>query len=51
LEGEEALLTALFALESKLEADQARKPKHQKPELQARWRREIADITARLHLG
>jgi hypothetical protein len=34
-----------------LEADQARKPKHQKPELQARWRREIADITARLHLG
>ncbi len=51
LEGEEALLTALFALESKLEADLARKPKHQKPALQARWRREIADITARLHLG
>ncbi|HGM5102160.1 MULTISPECIES: ABC-F family ATP-binding cassette domain-containing protein [Serratia] len=51
LKGEEALLTALFALESKLEADLARKPKHQKPELQARWRREIADITARLNLG
>ncbi|SAP64032.1 putative transporter ATP-binding component [Klebsiella oxytoca] len=51
LEGEEALLTALFALESKLEDDLARKPKHQKPALQARWRREIADITARLNLG
>ncbi|HIF6610825.1 TPA: ABC-F family ATP-binding cassette domain-containing protein [Serratia marcescens] len=50
-ESEEALLTALFALESKLEDDLARKPKHQKPALQARWRREIADITARLNLG
>ncbi|MDU7471426.1 MAG: ATP-binding cassette domain-containing protein, partial [Serratia marcescens] len=50
-ESEEALLTALLALESKLEDDLARKPKHQKPALQARWRREIADITARLNLG
>ncbi|CUY45390.1 ABC-F family ATP-binding cassette domain-containing protein [Serratia marcescens] len=51
LEDEEALLAALLALESKLEDDLARKPKHQKPALQARWRREIADITARLNLG
>ncbi|MEG7344830.1 ABC-F family ATP-binding cassette domain-containing protein [Serratia marcescens] len=51
LEDEEALLAGLLALESKLEDDLARKPKHQKPALQARWRREIADITARLNLG
>lgn len=48
---EDALLNALLLLESKLQEDLARKPKHQKPELQARWRREIAEITARLNLG
>lgn len=28
--------------------DLARKPRHQKPQLQAQWRKEIDDITARL---
>lgn len=48
---EDALLAALLSLESKLQEDLARKPRHQKPELQARWRREIAAISARLNLG
>lgn len=48
---EEALLAALFLLEEKLQEDLARKPKHQKPALQARWRREIAAINARLYLS
>lgn len=38
---EEALLTRLIALESQLAEDLARKPRHQKPERQIRWRQEI----------
>lgn len=40
----EALLTQLIALETRLEQDLARKPAHQKPLLQAQWREEIARI-------
>lgn len=35
-------------LEQRLAEDLARKPRHQKPQLQAQWRKEIDDITARL---
>ncbi|HID4130032.1 TPA: ATP-binding cassette domain-containing protein, partial [Pluralibacter gergoviae] len=35
------LLTRLIALESQLAEDLARKPRHQKPERQIRWRQEI----------
>lgn len=47
---EERLLTALFELESKLQEDLARKPKHQKTQLQQQWREEIATLSARLSL-
>jgi len=50
---EEALLLALLALlevESKLDEDLTRKPKHQKPALQAQWREEIALLKAQLEL-
>ncbi|ENG6105326.1 ABC-F family ATP-binding cassette domain-containing protein [Serratia liquefaciens] len=47
---EERLLAALFELESKLQEDLARKPKHQKVQLQQQWRSEIATITAQLNL-
>ena len=42
------LLERLVALETLLEDDLARKPKHQKPQLQAQWRKEIEEIEARL---
>ena len=42
------LLERLIMLETQLEDDLARKPKHQKPLLQAQWRKEIAAITAKL---
>lgn len=42
------LLERLIALETLLEDDLARKPKHQKPQLQAQWRREIEEIEAQL---
>ncbi|VFT73488.1 putative transporter ATP-binding component [Klebsiella aerogenes] len=38
---EEALLARLIDLEQWLADDMARKPKHQKPSLQAQWREEI----------
>ena len=41
-------LERLVALETLLEEDLARKPKHQKPQLQAQWRREIEEIEAQL---
>jgi hypothetical protein len=44
----DALLERLIDLEQRLADDMARKPKHQKPHLQAQWREEIAVITARL---
>ena len=39
---------AQHAMEEKLTADLARKPKFQKPALQARWRTELAELNARL---
>ncbi|OIX86764.1 ABC transporter [Serratia fonticola] len=47
---EDHLLAALVALEHKLEEDLTRKPKHQKPQLQQQWRREIAQINDKLGL-
>jgi len=45
---EEDLLERLVALERLLEEDLARKPKHQKPQLQAQWREAIDALTAQL---
>jgi len=42
------LLERLVTLETLLEEDLARKPKHQKPQLQAQWRKEIEVIEAQL---
>ncbi len=42
------LLERLVALETLLEEDLSRKPKHQKPQLQAQWRKEIEVIEAQL---
>lgn len=47
---EDALLLALLHVESKLDEDLARKPKHQKPALQAQWREEIALLKTQLGL-
>jgi ATPase subunit of ABC transporter with duplicated ATPase domains len=47
---EDRLLATLVALEHKLEEDLTRKPKHQKPQLQQQWRREIAEINGKLGL-
>lgn len=47
---EDALLLALMEVESKLDEDLARKPKHQKPALQAQWREEIAKLKTQLDL-
>ncbi|WLI77341.1 ABC-F family ATP-binding cassette domain-containing protein [Kosakonia sp. H02] len=40
----DALLERLIELETRLTEDQARKAKHQKPQLQAQWQQEIARI-------
>jgi ATPase subunit of ABC transporter with duplicated ATPase domains len=45
---EGALLERIVALEAKLEADRSRKTKFQKPQLQAQWRAELAELYARL---
>lgn len=42
------LLERLISLEQRLADDLARKPKHQKLQLQAQWRKEIEEITAKL---
>jgi len=42
------LLERLITLERLLEEDRLRKPKHQKPQLQAQWQEEIAALTAQL---
>lgn len=42
------LLAELIALETRLAEDLARKPKHQKPQLQAQWRAAIDDINRQL---
>ncbi|MBU9842970.1 ABC-F family ATP-binding cassette domain-containing protein [Rahnella aceris] len=47
---EERLLATLMALENKLEDDLARKPKHQKPELQRQWQQKIDELNALLDL-
>ena len=47
-QNDEQLLERLLELESKLEADLQRKPKHQKPSLQQQWREEIETIEAML---
>jgi len=47
---EECMLTRLLALESKLAEDLARKPKHQKPELQRQWQQQIARLNTLLDL-
>jgi len=44
----EDLLERLIMLEKLLEEDRLRKPKHQKPQLQAQWQEEIAALTAQL---
>jgi len=41
---DDALLERLIDLETRLEEDLARKEKHQKPQLQAQWRDEIARL-------
>ncbi|MBF7978870.1 MULTISPECIES: ABC-F family ATP-binding cassette domain-containing protein [Rahnella] len=48
---EEHWLATLLELESKLEEDLARKPRHQKPELQRQWQRQIAELNALLELN
>nr|WP_287860378.1 ABC-F family ATP-binding cassette domain-containing protein [Klebsiella sp.] len=47
-EGNDALLERLVMLEQLLADDLARKPKHQKPQLQAQWRDEITMLNALL---
>lgn len=42
------VLERLVALETLLAEDLARKPKHQKPQLQAQWRKEIEELEAQL---
>ncbi len=48
---EERLLAMLLELENKLAEDLARKDKHQKPELQRQWQRQIAELSDLLDLG
>ncbi|MBG0759983.1 ABC transporter [Vibrio cidicii] len=48
LSDEEQLLERLLQLETLLEEDLGRKPKHQKPQLQQQWREEIASINAQM---
>ncbi|MFK3711514.1 ABC-F family ATP-binding cassette domain-containing protein [Leclercia adecarboxylata] len=47
-EAHDDLLERLIMLETLLEEDRLRKPKHQKPQLQAQWQEEIATLTAQL---
>ncbi|PTY36131.1 hypothetical protein BGP77_02115 [Saccharospirillum sp. MSK14-1] len=48
MDDEDALLSRLAWLEQQLHEDQARKPKHQKPEKQSQWQTEIAALWRRL---
>lgn len=48
---EERWLTTLLELESKLAEDRARRPRHQKPQLQQQWQRQIAELNALLGLN
>ncbi len=47
---EEELLNKLLSLEKKLHEDLARKTKHQKPDMQTRWRQEIDVIKEHLNI-
>ncbi|CDG21537.1 Transporter [Xenorhabdus poinarii G6] len=47
---EEELLNKLLSLEEKLHEDLARKTKHQKPDMQTRWRQEIDAIKEHLNI-
>lgn len=47
-DGEEALLERIVELEGLLSADRARKPRHQKPALQAEWQSELEELYGRL---
>jgi ATPase subunit of ABC transporter with duplicated ATPase domains len=49
-DGDDALLARLCELEQALATDLARKPRHQKPASQQRWREEIAVLSRRLGL-
>lgn len=44
----DAVLEQLLELEQRLADDLARKPKHQKPQLQAQWRKEIERLNSQL---
>lgn len=48
---EELLLERLLELEDLLTQDQARKAKHQKPDLQQKWQKEIVSINVKLELS
>ncbi|WP_299137436.1 ABC-F family ATP-binding cassette domain-containing protein [uncultured Vibrio sp.] len=48
---DELLLERLLELEALLTQDQARKAKHQKPDLQQKWQKEIVSINAKLELS
>ncbi|WP_373950955.1 ABC-F family ATP-binding cassette domain-containing protein [Vibrio pomeroyi] len=48
---EELLLERLLELEELLTQDQSRKAKHQKPDLQQKWQKEIVSINAKLELS
>lgn len=45
---DERLLERILELEALLEADRARKPKFQKPKLQAAWAQELAELNRRI---
>ncbi len=47
-DGQEAILERIVELEALLDADRARKPRHQKPALQAAWQRELEALYRRL---
>ncbi|MEZ8723336.1 ABC-F family ATP-binding cassette domain-containing protein [Vibrio pomeroyi] len=48
---DELLLERLLELEELLTQDQSRKAKHQKPDLQQKWQKEIVSINAKLELS
>ena len=48
---EELLLERLLELEALLTQDQSRKVKHQKPDLQQKWQKEIVSINAKLEIS
>lgn len=50
LESEEAILERLYQLETLIEDDKQRKPKHQKPKMQQQWQQELEQITLQLNL-